>query len=402
MKPPLLEAPASIFLVMFVQAFLLLCLFGSVIFEVLDLAFFSITLMAIALSSRIWSRMSGKCFTCKMALSRTRLFPGERLEIGFAIANAKWIPILHRIDMFIPGAVAGSQTGEWIREENGLLWFQKSVFSRHFNPGRRGVFDLGPPNIKCGDIFGFFFHPLTLKERLELIVYPRIVNIRPIAVPKRELFGIPGARNPVEDPVFIFGTREYMPGRPARSIHWKASARHNRLQEKLCEPAQHEKVLLLLDTDGFDEEDSGEDFERTLEVIASLLLHLSDQGIAVGFATNGHILGGGPCIIPVSASARQMTVILETLARAEAKNGAIALTEVLTRGYTIPWGVSGLIFARDRSRSTRATRAYMKNRNAPVQTVMARKSNGVERAGGTSEANILYLEDILIPGGSMK
>ncbi len=44
-------------------------------------------------------------------------------------------------------------------------------------------------------------------ERFEVVVYPRIVNIRPVTLPKREFFGIPGAKSPVEDPVFVFGTK---------------------------------------------------------------------------------------------------------------------------------------------------------------------------------------------------
>jgi uncharacterized protein (DUF58 family) len=234
------------------------------------------------------------------------------------------------------------------------------------------------------------------RDRFEVVVYPRIVNIRPVRLPKKEFYGIPGAKSPVEDPVFVFGTRDYQPGRPARGIHWKASARHNRLQEKLCEPAEQEKVMILLDVDQFDKEEAKEDFERCLEVIASLILQLDRRGIAVGFVTNGTILGGGSKIVPMSRSPRQMASILETLARMDAVKAGL-VTDILLRGYMIPWGVSSIYFAGNQCSQTRAARAFMKQRNIPVRFVMAQKPNDLEIADDPWETDTCSLDDILIP-----
>lgn len=375
-----------------------LCLFLSLTFGVTELTLFSLIIIAIGLGAYLWGRASLKGLTCHIALNRERLFPEECLKIDIRAANAKLLPILFKIDLFVPGAVTGSARGQWISEECGLLWFQQTMVSREFFPTRRGVFDLGPPNVRGGDLFGFCFRYRALKERLELIVYPRIVHIRTISVPKRAFFGIPGARSPVEDPVFVFGTRDYQPGRPARGIHWKASARHNRLQEKLCEPAEHEKVLLLLDVDGFEEESATEAFERSLEVIAALVLQLERRGVTVGFATNGRILGGKPRIIPISGNSLQMAAILETLARVEPESAG-PVTEILSKGYMIPWGVSSIYFAVGRSERTRAALVFMKNRNTPVQFVLAREPGDADTAYPGHEEDIVYLEQILVPEG---
>jgi hypothetical protein len=53
-----------------------------------------------------------------------------------------------------------------------------------------------------------------------------------------------------------------------------------------------------LDVDQFENEAAKEDFERSLEVIASLVLQMDLRGIAIGFVTNAHIHGGRPKIIP--------------------------------------------------------------------------------------------------------
>jgi len=396
MRPPLFEAPASAFLILLVQAFMLFCLFIALLYDATELALFALIILAMGLGSNLWTRASLNLVTCKISLNRVRLFPGERLKIGIRAINAKFLPILFKVHLFVPGAVTGSDAGKWISEEKGLLWFQQAAFSRDFFPNRRGVFNLGPPRVRGGDLFGFFFRHQEVKDRFEVIVYPRIVNIRSIAVPKKEFFGIPGARSPVEDPIFVFGTRDYQPGRPARGIHWKSSARHNRLQEKLCEPAEREKVLLLLDVDGFEDERAGEDFEKSLEVIASLVLQMDRRDIAVGFATNGNIFGGGPRIIPISRNFLQMAAILETLARVEANNNG-PVTDILSKGYRMPWGVSSIYFAWNRSNQTRTADAFMKHRNTPIQFVLARKSSAIEAADTRQDENTVYLEGILVP-----
>jgi hypothetical protein len=200
----------------------------------------------------------------------------------------------------------------------------------------------------------------------------------------------------VEDPVFVFGTRDYQPGRPARRIHWKASARYHRLLEKLCEPAEQEKVLVLLDVGQFDNEQAKEDFERSLEVIASLILQMGRQGIAVGFATNGNILGKGSRIIPISRNSLQMASILEALARVGAEKTGM-VTDILSRGYKIPGGVSSIYFAYKSYNQTRFAGAFLKHRNIPVRFVMVQKSNDAEITGDPQEKNTLYLDNILVP-----
>lgn len=395
MKPPLLEAPASIFIVFFVQGFMCICLFLALIYDVTELTFFSFIILTIGLTAHFWRRASLNRVTCEVTLNRHRLFPGERLKIGFRTVNGKLIPILFKVDLFIPGDVTGLNEGQWLSEELGLLWFQQRAFSKELIPNRRGVFNLGPPRIRGGDLFGFFFKHRTIPDRYEVIVYPRIAHIRSLRIPKKEFFGIPGAKSPVEDPIFIFGTRDYQPGRPARRIHWKASARHNRLQEKLCEPAEQEKVLLVLDVDGFEAEWAAEDFERCLEVIAALVLQLDRRNIAVGFATNGSVIGNKTRIIPISKNSRQMATILETLARVAVKNTG-PVTDIIAKGYRIPWGVSCIYFTWSRSHQTQAAEVFMKYRNTPAQFVLARKTPEIETTHVMHAENTVYLEDILI------
>jgi uncharacterized protein (DUF58 family) len=396
MRPPLFEAPESAFLIPLVQIFLIFCLFFALLFDVGELTLFSLILLALGLGANLWSRASLSRLTCSINLDRTRLFCGQRLEIGIKATNAKILPVLLRLNLFTPGAISGPEEGQWIHEEMGLLWYQHALLSKAFFPNQRGVYNLGPPTVRGGDLFGFFFREKETKERFEVVVYPRRIHIRQMNFSKREFFGVPGSKSPVEDPIYVFGTRDYQPGRPSRSIHWKASARHNRLQEKLCEPAEQEKVLILLDVDQFENESAMEAFEKVLEVIAALILQLDRRGIATGFATNGMLSGGGSKIIPISRSPRHMVSILETLARVGSEKTG-SLTRLLSMGYQMTWGVSTIYFACCRNKETLFAGTFMKHRHIPARFVLAKKSSPKETADIFQGENDIFLESILAP-----
>ena len=77
------------------------------------------------------------------------------------------------------------------------------------------------------------------------------MHLAPFNLPKRDFFGVPGGESPVNDPVYILGTSDYHYGRPSKYIHWKASARYQRLQEKVFDSSEQEKVLFLIDVGEF-------------------------------------------------------------------------------------------------------------------------------------------------------
>lgn len=372
---------------------MVVCLFFALLFDVAELTLFSLIILAMGIGSYLWSRVCLDHVNCNIALNTTRLFPGDRLKIEIRATNSKLLPVLLKIDLFTHRSMTGPDADQSLREEVCLFWFQQSVVSRELLPEKRGVYNLGPPRLSGGDLFGFFFKTEKADDRLEVVVYPRIVPIRPLSLPQKAFFGIPGMRSAIKDPYHVFGTRDYQAGRPARGIHWKASARHHRLQEKLCEPAQQEKILILLDVDQF--EKTPADFEKSLEVIASLILQLDRQRIAVGFSTNGTIAGNGSNIIPISRSAVQMASILETLAGINTEKAG-PVTDILAGGYTIPWGVTSIYFACHCCRQTRRAKVFLDYRNIPACFVLAQTPNEDEITDNMQEGHIVYIDNILV------
>ena len=251
-----------------------------------------------------------------ISVDQQRAFPGETLKLKATLENAKFLPAWLRILWPIGSALKPVDCDEKIfQQQTEILWHQRVQLHWELVALRRGVHRVEPPRILSGDFLGFFENEKKLSDPVHVIVYPKLISLKPLTLAKRNFFGVPGAKSPVQDPIYILGTRDYQPSRPARFIHWKASARHLRLQEKMFEPSQQEKILLLMDVGSFKKSMDKEAFEQTLEVVASMAVQLDNLGCAVGLATNGIMKDRASSVVPITRSRRQISVILEALAR---------------------------------------------------------------------------------------
>lgn len=395
MKQHALERPASIFPAFLVQAFMFLFLFLALLYDVKELTLFALLVIAMGIGTYLWSKISLHRLKCKIELDRRWLFPGEKLNIKIQVINAKLIPVRFGVDLSMTSINNMAPTGRLTIREAGLFWYDQALFENDLLLDKRGVYDLGPPELRGGDIFGFFSKKKVAPAHFEVVVYPRLVRIHPISIPKRSFYGIPGTMCPVEDPVYVFGTRDYQPGRPARNIHWKASARHHRLQEKLCEPAEQEKILIILDVEQYQTEQAKEELERSLEVIASVVRQFDRCRTAIGFATNAQIYGQKPHMLPISGSPMNLQTILETLARATIVATPDSVTTLLAKAYKFSWGVSCLYFARQFSEQICSAGEFMSSRKIPVQFIFTQKPDVID-APETLPHKIWHLNDLLL------
>jgi hypothetical protein len=203
-----------------------------------------------------------------------------------------------------------------------------------------------------------------------------------------------GAKIPIQDPIYIIGTRDYQHGRPARHIYWKASARHNRLQEKVFEPSEQKKVLLAIEVNQFEKASASERFERTLEVAGSLAVQSYQKGYALGLVTNGVVEGGSPWV-SMGRSPQQLPAILEILARLKMR-AAASLADALRRIPELPWGLSSVHFAYEHHEDTQTTAQYFSHRRIPVILVDCSSRLQWERNGHAPAPKTYCLDEICI------
>jgi uncharacterized protein (DUF58 family) len=145
------------------------------------------------------------------------------------------------------------------------------------------------------------------------------------------------------------------------------------LQGKVFEPSEQEKVLLVVEVDQFAKANEKEEFEHTLEAVASLAVRLTGQGYAVGLTTNGAIIGEGPGMIPVARNQEQLPAILEVLARLQMESSG-GLLEAMQHGFDLPWGLSCVLFLFEEDKTTFVIRKYFEHRRIPITFLVCRPS----------------------------
>ena len=355
----------TIFVIPLMQFFVGLLLFIALLNGLRDLTILSLLVLGLVSGTKLWARISLSGIKYHSMIDKHKVFPGEKLTLRISAENKKLLPVWLQIKVPVTGPIYPSSGGVPLTKEDSLLGYQRTRFKWELTAQRRGVHQIGPPHILAGDLFAFFSREKKEEEFHHIIVYPRLAPLKSFPLPKRDFFGVPGAKSPIQDPIYILGTRDYQHGQPAKYIHWKASAHHNRLQEKIFEPTEQEKILLVVDVDQFANHKAEEEFEHTLEIVASLAVRMDRRGYAVGLVTNGAIVGGGPGIVPIAKNRQQLPAILEVLARLQVESKG-DLLDVLRRGLGLHWGMSCVHFSYEEDGTVVAAKEYFKHRKTPV------------------------------------
>ncbi len=394
-SPGIQQRASSLFLVSVGIVGVCVFLFIALLNREWHLALLSVLVLGLAFGTRFWTEASLSKFDCRLKVDRLKIFPGEKAVITLQGENRKLLPLWLEAVVTVRGHEQQGVQRTSFSAEQGVLWYQGIRFQWEFVGQRRGVHVIGPVHARAGDLFGFFQKYKAFDRSTAVIVYPRIVPIHPFTFTRRDFFGIAGDGSPVQDPVYILGTTDYRSGRPAKYIHWKASARHYRLQEKIFEPSEHEKALLVLDAKGFAESGDRNAFERTIEALASVAVDLDRKGCATAFVTNGIIVNSQASTATFMRSGEQPAVILEKLARLTMQPPQQDITAVL-RDSRLPWGVTCLSFVRGEDESCRNLEAYFRSRKmAYVIFTFERHSPG-EEAPLTRARNIRGIDEVLI------
>lgn len=241
----------TLFVIPFIQFAVGALLFLSLLFGRRDMTVLTILVLGMTGGTRVWAMASLRGLKCRLMISKRKMFAGETLTARVQAENGKILPLLLRLKVPLSPTLHPSPGEVVLTRETSMLWYQRFHFQWELTARRRGVHHIGPLYIFAGDPFAFFSRRERGGDAYQILVYPRLVPIKALPLPMQDFFGCPGAKSPVNDPVYILGTRDYQHGQSAKHIHWKASARHDVLQEKVFEPTKQEKVLLIVDVEQF-------------------------------------------------------------------------------------------------------------------------------------------------------
>ncbi|MFC4242755.1 DUF58 domain-containing protein [Gryllotalpicola reticulitermitis] len=153
--------------------------------------------------------------------------------------------------------------------------------------GRRGAYLLGPLRVQRSDPFGLARCGYAVGESKVLLVTPRAVPLG--------RGGPEQARGEGHDPELVRHSipsadevipRDYRPGDALRRVQWRASARTGKLMVRQEEQRSNPEAWVLLDT-VHTHDAASDDFERAVELTASICTHLLELGYLVGVHETG-------------------------------------------------------------------------------------------------------------------
>ncbi len=124
-----------------------------------------------------------------------------------------------------------------------------AVASYRLPTDRRGLLTVGPLEVLVGDPFGLARTRLRAAAPVEVTVYPRVEEVRPVPY-TATTDPLSGARQPHalgrtgDD---FYALRPYMVGDDLRRVHWPSSARHDEMLVRQQEQPWQGRTTVLLD-----------------------------------------------------------------------------------------------------------------------------------------------------------
>ena len=302
-------------------------------------------------------------------LTRTRRTQvGRPMEERFTIRNTSIFPKLWievRDHSNLPGHFS-SKVVNALGSRASFTWRVNTVCHQ------RGRYRLGPIQLSSSDPFGLFPFERDLTPTTNVVVYPRTVDIQQFALPIGVLPGGDAVRRRTHYVTTnAAGVRDYAPGDSYSRIHWKSTARRDRLIVKEFELDPLADIWIVADMAIFshvssdvDQDPAAESVkmgqipnwlrlkedeyqlpnateEYTVTIAASLAQYFLRRDRAVGLLAYGQ----SHEIIQPDRGERQINRILETLAVLRAA-GQVAIQDVLdAESQIFPRGTTVIVIS---------------------------------------------------------
>jgi uncharacterized protein (DUF58 family) len=233
----------------------------------------------------LWSRQ----LAARLSITRMQYYGwahvGDHLQERFELSNDSlfplvWLEIDDQSDL--PGysarsvrSVEGRQTINWRTE--GIC-------------RQRGLFTLGPWSARTSDPFGFFDIAFDFPQERSILVYPPVVHLPTIRLPRGASTGAGRtSRRSLDVTTNAAGVRAYNPGDGLSRVHWRTTARLDRLMVKTFDLEPSGDLWIVLDLDAAVQAGEGEESTEEYGVIlaSSLADRVLQRNRAVGLVAYG-------------------------------------------------------------------------------------------------------------------
>lgn len=235
----------------------------------------------VLMASFLWARRQARHVHGSRRLRFTAMQVGDELEELISLRNDTPLPVIwaeYLDHSNIPGYTVSSARGTG--PHSAMEWRAHTLCTR------RGIFNLGPWEMRIGEPFGILQVRQVYLQRQEILVYPPLAELPEQLLPHH---GALGDYLPLNQPlraetIATYSVRGYVPGDPLRHIHWRTTARRFDPFVKVFAPEAASKVWLVPDFDSAVHVEAGEapSLESMVTVIASLAAAFLQQRMSVG------------------------------------------------------------------------------------------------------------------------
>lgn len=312
-------------------------------------------LLTVAGVGWVWKHFALRGVEYERNFSERRAFVGEVIDLTITVTNRKPLPLAWlRIEDEYPlpvglldGTLAPCNKPETAYLTNllSLRWYERVRWRYRLQCSQRGVYAFGPAKISSGDLFGLFSESVISPKINWLIVYPQVRPLEDFELPPKEPFGEIKARQRIfEDPSRTIGVRDYHAKDAPKRIHWKATARQQKLQVRVYEPTTIQQLAIFMNIATLPKVWHGvipSLLEKVISVTASIAAYGIERRWQVGVLANGcWPQSDQPLKVLPGRSPDQLTSILESLA-AVTSVPTISIEEFIAReSPRLPWGAT--------------------------------------------------------------
>jgi uncharacterized protein (DUF58 family) len=366
------------------------------------------------LAAYLWSRSSLRGVVLHRHSASIRAQVGHLLEEQFELVNESSFPKLWvevRDQTKLPGYRATALTGLGLFGPSDLIGHSGSAVNSALVAGgkahwvartvctQRGRYALGPTELHGGDPFGLFKAQRRLPISQWIVVLPAVFPITSFAIPSGRLPGGDALRHRTHQVTpNASGVRDYEPGDSLNRIHWRSTARRDRLIVKEFEFDPMADVWVVLDAaeavqHEVDESDRrytgsalrtmrGADVVRqippsteeySVSMAASLAYHFMERDRDVGMIAYGSMRQ----VVQPERGHAQLQRLLESLAVLEA-SGQRSIDQVIKiEGDLIPRGATVILVSADVGpRVAQVAQDLQRSGKAPVVILLDAASFG--------------------------
>ncbi|MDI6917410.1 MAG: DUF58 domain-containing protein [Thermoplasmatales archaeon] len=176
-------------------------------------------------------------------LTNDKLFEDGETEIKLRMSGKGFLEVMDKLPNFV-NIKHGTNRVEFFLEKNKTY-----VLSYTVECPLRGVYSAGPVAVRNDDLFSLFYYEKSIDNISEIVVFPKIENIKEVAVRSRTPRVTPGVI-PVHMPgrgLEFYSMRNYVSGDPFKDINWKIYSRMRKLMviQRIMETSSD--VTLILD-----------------------------------------------------------------------------------------------------------------------------------------------------------